>query len=145
MRTNLLFFALIAICLAPVFRAQSGNTNLEGTWTINKVKITKTVDNTSAVNEYAVGGDKIPSFAPCPLKIIFSGDAVTFDYTDRQASGTYRLEGNSLHIDFPTHPADYTCTLTAEGIQLQGISRYVINDTEVQHQAEEQYVYYGQK
>jgi hypothetical protein len=144
MRTNLLFFALTAICLAPVCRAQSGHTNLEGTWTINKVKITQTVDNTISVNEYAVGSDEIPSFAPCPLKIIFSGNAVTFEYPDRQASGTYRLEGNALHIDFPTHPADYTCTLTAEGIQLQGISHYVINDTEV-HQAEEQYVYYGQK
>jgi hypothetical protein len=144
MKANLFFFALIAICLAPVCRAQSGNTNLEGTWTINKVKITQTVDGTSAVNEYVVGGEEIHSFTPCPRKIIFSGDAVTFEYPDRQESGTYSLQGNSLHIDFPTHPADYTCTLTAEGIQLQGISRYVINDTEV-HQAEEQYVYYGQK
>jgi hypothetical protein len=144
MKANLLFLTLIAICLAPVCHAQSGHTNLEGTWTINKVKITKTVDNTSAVNEYAVGGEEIPSFTPCPRKISFSGDAVTFEYADFEESGAYSLEGSTLRVDFPNQPCEYTCTLTEEGIRVEGTTHYVINDTEV-HQAEEQYIFFGQK
>jgi hypothetical protein len=144
MKANLFFFALIAICLAPVCRAQSGNTNLEGTWTINKVEIRQIVEGLATLKTYTPE-DVEQSFVPRPRQVSFTRDTVTFEYADYQRVGAYRTEGNTLFVTSAGGIYSYNYSLDGAKLQLDYSAHYTINNDQGSLQAEEQCRFYGQR
>jgi hypothetical protein len=125
-------------------RAQSDNTPLLGTWTIRSVELRQTVDNTVSFKAFnprsAVFG-----FIRSPQAITFTSDSFTLVYADSQETGTYTLQGNTIHVDFPTHPCEYAWLLAGNGeLQLSQSLEYVINDDRV-HKAKDECKFYGRK
>jgi hypothetical protein len=144
MKAYLLFFALIAICLAPVCRAQSGNTNLEGTWSINKVEIRQIIDGVATLKTYTPE-DVEQSFVPRPRQISFTTNTATFEYADYQRAGTYHTEGNTLFVTFAGGIDQYSYSLDGSNLQLDYSTHYTINNDQESLQAEEQCRFYGQR
>jgi hypothetical protein len=148
MKANLIFSILFLLAyVAPLqSMAQSGNAALQGAWTINKVEIKKTVDNSPPTSKVFNSGDDMSfGFIQTPVKIIFTADQVTFEYANYESVGTYSLQGSTLRVGFASHSTDYNCTFPQGSIRLSQTVNYVINDDEASHQAKEEYTFHGNK
>jgi hypothetical protein len=126
-------------------RAQSGNASLMGTWNIRQVELRQTVDNGSPTLKVFNPGDDASTFVQLPTKITFTAGNATFEYADRQESGTYQLQGSTLQVGFATQIASYTYLLSEGNLRLGQTVEYVINEGETVHRAKEEYTFYGQK
>ena len=145
MKSKSLFILLLCTGLAHLCRAQSSDASLQGMWTIYSVELRQTIDLTSSVKLFNPRTNRY-GFIQSPHAVTFAAGSMTLQYADRQESGTYRLQGNTLHVDFSTHPCDYTFILHNDGrLQLNQVQEYVINDDRVVHKAKDECKFYGRK
>ncbi len=117
---------------------------LVGAWTINRVKVKKTVDHVSSEKTYSLK-QKFETFYPCPKKITFTADRkAIFEYNDNRVSGPdeYTVEGNQIKVMVPVAVYTYEYTITETGeLQLINSVSYNRNSTSIV----EEYTYFGTK
>lgn len=130
--------------VAPISAFAVSDDALTGTWTIDRVKVKKTVDGVSSENTYSLK-QKFETFIPCPKKITFGADGKTvFEYENRVVEGPfeYTVEGNQIKRMVPVAVYTYEYTITDTGeLQLVYSIDYARNSTSIV----EEYTYFGTK
>jgi hypothetical protein len=163
MRTILILSIILLLC--PQGRAQSGNASLAGTWNIQKVELRQTVDGIVTNRTFAPGDAAATqsatqrprkvshtdgmitdfSIVRRPVRITFAGDNITLEYAGESETGTCRFESGRIHVDFQTHPCEYTYSFAGDGeLRLSYAVDYMIND-ETMHIAKDECTFYGRK
>ena len=118
--------------------------DLLGTWTIDRVKVKKTVGGVSSENIYS-SGQRFETFIPCPKKVTFSADGNSvFEYDNGKTDGPfeYTVEGDQIKrmIQVAVYTYKYTGTNNGE-LQLVVSVRHAGDSGLV----EEEYTYYATK
>jgi hypothetical protein len=115
--------------LSTVCRAQSGNATLTGTWSVASVELRQTIDRTVSIRVFNTARSAVFGVTRCPHTITFTTDSIILGYADSREGGTYRLQDNVIHVDFPTHPCEYTWAVGGDGrLELKQTVEYIIND-----------------
>lgn len=127
----------------PISALAPADDVLAGTWTIDRVKVKKTVDGVSSENTYSLK-QKFETFVPCPKKITFGTDGkAVFEYADHTTGpDEYTVEGRQVKVMVPVAVYTYEYTITDAGkIQLVYSISYNRNSTSIV----EEYTYFGTK
>lgn len=118
--------------------------DLLGTWTVNRVKVKKTVGGVSSENTYS-SGQRFETFVPCPKKVTFSADGNSvFEYDNGKTDGPfeYTVEGDQIKRMDPAAVYTYKYTVTNGGeLQLVVSISYARDSKPI----EEEYTYYAMK
>ncbi|MDR2809047.1 MAG: hypothetical protein LBB84_00610 [Tannerellaceae bacterium] len=138
MKRKVLFITLLYLGLSMICRAQSDNAPLVGTWTVRSVELRQTIDLSVSIKLFTNSGSAVFGVTQCPRTITFTTDSIILAYTDSQERGSYRVQGNTIQVDFPTHPCEYTWLTGSNGdLQLNQTVNYVIND-QTSHKAKDE-------
>lgn len=128
----------------PSFGSAVAVSDLLGTWTVNRVKVKKTVDGVSSENTYSAG-QRFETFVPCPKKVTFSADGNSvFEYDNGKTDGPfeYTVEGDQIKRMDPAAVYTYKYTVTNGGeLQLVVSISYARDSKPI----EEEYTYYAMK
>lgn len=128
----------------PSFGSAVAVSDLLGTWTVNRVKVKKTVGGVSSENTYS-SGQRFETFIPCPKKVTFSADGNSvFEYDNGKTDGPfeYTVEGDQIKRMIMVAVYTYKYTITNSGeLQLVTSIRHAGDSGPV----EEEYTYYATK
>ncbi|MDR1344119.1 MAG: hypothetical protein LBJ39_02080 [Tannerellaceae bacterium] len=159
-------FIVCCMGITPL-RAQSSKASLTGTWNIRQVELKQTVDGIAARRIFTSSENSsmqsvrqrlnrgkvshtdgtITNFSIVrrPVRITFAGNNITLEYADGSETGSCRFEGDHIHVDFPTHPCEYTYSFAGDGeLRLNYTVDYLIND-DTKHTAKDECTFYGRK
>ena len=128
----------------PSFGSAVAVSDLLGTWTVNRVKVKKTVDGVSSEKTY-LAGQKVEAFNESPKKVTFSADGNSvFEYENGKTDGPfeYTVEGNQIKRMIMVAVLTYDYKVTASG-ELQLVT--TVSYTRDSHSIDEEYTYYGMK
>lgn len=129
---------------APLSSPAVSDDDLLGTWTINRVKVKKTVDGVSSERTYSAG-QKVESFNESPKRVTFSADGNSvFEYENGKTDGPfeYTVEGNQIKRMIMVAVLTYDYKVTPSGeLQLVNSISYARDS----HSIVEEYTYYGTK
>ena len=129
---------------APLSNPAVSDGDLLGTWTINRVKVKKTVDGVSSERTYSAG-QKVESFNESPKRVTFSADGNSvFEYENGKTDGPfeYTVEGNQINRMDPAATYNYKYTITPSGELQLVVSVSYSRDSQ---SIVEIYTYYGTK
>ena len=133
-----------ASALAPLPNPAVADGDLLGTWTINRVKVKKTVDGVSSERTYSAG-QKVEAFNESPKKVTFSADGNSvFEYENGKTDGPfeYTVEGNQIKRMIMVAVLTYDYKVTPSG-ELQLVT--TVSYARDSHSIDEEYTYYGTK
>lgn len=125
----------------PISALSVSDDALKGTWTIDRVKVKKTVDGVPSEKTYSLS-QKFETFIPCPRKITFAADGkAVFEYGDRSTGpDEYTVEGRQVKVMVPVAVYTYEYAITDAGeLQLVYTIDYTRNSTSIV----EEYTYFG--
>ena len=121
---------------------------LEGVWTIDQIKIKKTINGVAAEKTYSTR-ERIESFASCPQKVTFkAGNKVVFEYSGQEPrEEEYTVEGNKIKIFTAAAMLEYEFTIMGTNtISLTHSVDYVYNhDNRPTDKIKEEYTFNGNK
>ena len=129
---------------APLSSPAVSDGDLLGTWTINRVKVKKTVDGVSSERTYSAG-QKVESFNESPKQVTFSADGNSvFEYENGKTDGPfeYTVEGNQIKRMIMVAVLTYDYKVTPSG-ELQLVT--TVSYARDSHSIDEEYTYYGTK
>ena len=116
---------------APLSSPAVSDGDLLGTWTINRVKVKKTVDGVSSERTYSAG-QKVESFNESPKRVTFSADG----------NSVYTVEGNQIKRMIMVAVLTYDYKVMPSG-ELQLVT--TVSYARDSHSIDEEYTYYGTK
>ncbi|GHU59170.1 hypothetical protein FACS189411_15690 [Bacteroidia bacterium] len=143
MKRKILFYLLACGILLAGIPVYGQSSSFEGTWIIDNVVVTTTIDNGNPITKAYITPENLHHFVSVPQKVSFTTDSAFLYMEAYTGRGTYTKEGNTLHILMPEAPYVYQYSLSISGkLRLDYSTHYVRDGIK---KVEETYQFYGHR